>query len=268
MKLSTHIDFQNLPNTRDLGGMPAADGKVVAPGRLLRSGMLFNASPDDLHVLLDRYRVRTVIDLRSPQELVEQPDPQEQMPGVRFVHLPLSVGNAPGVERNKGALSKLSSAYKLMRGPVPAIVDMYRDIALGDVSTQGIAQFFRELQSAPDDTAVLWHCTAGKDRVGITTFLLETVLGVPQQVAEADYELTNRYTAAMEQDLRERIDPQGTGRMEKVIKVINAADPRYLQGALKAIDKQCGSMEAYLRDKLGITPDVQAALRDKFLVSE
>ena len=34
------IDFEELPNTRDLGGLIGVDGRRVKPRRLLRSGAL------------------------------------------------------------------------------------------------------------------------------------------------------------------------------------------------------------------------------------
>ena len=34
------IVLEGLPNTRDLGGIPASDGRVVASARLIRSGAL------------------------------------------------------------------------------------------------------------------------------------------------------------------------------------------------------------------------------------
>ena len=43
-----HIEFEGLPNTRDLGGMPAADGKRIRSRRLLRSGLLAPATCTDL----------------------------------------------------------------------------------------------------------------------------------------------------------------------------------------------------------------------------
>ena len=39
-----HIPFEGLHNTRDLGGMPTADGRTIAPAKLLRSGALHKAS--------------------------------------------------------------------------------------------------------------------------------------------------------------------------------------------------------------------------------
>ena len=46
---------------------------------------------------------------------------------------------------------------------------------------------------------MLIHCTAGKDRTGITTAFVLSILGVPEEVIIADYLLTNR-------DVRRQVD--------------------------------------------------------------
>ena len=43
-----HIPFEGLHNTRDLGGMPTADGRAIVPAKLLRSGALHKATEQDL----------------------------------------------------------------------------------------------------------------------------------------------------------------------------------------------------------------------------
>ena len=48
-----HIELEGLPNTRDIGGIRAADGRYVKHARLLRSGALAGATERDLEVLLD-----------------------------------------------------------------------------------------------------------------------------------------------------------------------------------------------------------------------
>ena len=41
------IEFDNLKNTRDLGGLVAKDGRTIRSGRLIRSGQLVGLSERD-----------------------------------------------------------------------------------------------------------------------------------------------------------------------------------------------------------------------------
>ena len=63
---SRHLEFDRLPNTRDLGGMTAYGGRTIMPGRLVRSGQLFDITSSDSEKLSDL--VDTVVDFRTEQE--------------------------------------------------------------------------------------------------------------------------------------------------------------------------------------------------------
>ena len=57
------------------------------------------------------------------------------------------------------------------------IRDRYRSLVTHDYSIAHYRQFFAHLL-AQTDGALLYHCSAGKDRVGVGTMLLLTALGV------------------------------------------------------------------------------------------
>src|ERR1700733_15527869 len=56
-------------NTRDVGGLPATDGRHTVSRRLLRSDNLQDLSAEDVRRLIDDYGVRTVADLRADIEI-------------------------------------------------------------------------------------------------------------------------------------------------------------------------------------------------------
>ena len=60
------MNFEGLPNTRDLGGMRTADGRAIRPGKLIRSGALIEARGGDLAKLAEL--LDTVVDFRTPKE--------------------------------------------------------------------------------------------------------------------------------------------------------------------------------------------------------
>ena len=80
------IDFDKLPNTRDLGGMVGAGGRRVKHGLLLRSGTLGFGFPADIDRLRDDYDLRLVVDFRNLIELSELPDPMDLIPAARYLH--------------------------------------------------------------------------------------------------------------------------------------------------------------------------------------
>jgi protein tyrosine/serine phosphatase len=68
-RLSRHLEWDGCLNARDLGGIPTLDGGETQWQSVIRAdylGRLSGAGQQSMH----DYGVRTVIDLRSPQELV------------------------------------------------------------------------------------------------------------------------------------------------------------------------------------------------------
>ena len=260
-----HIELEGLPNTRDIGGIRAADGRCVKHARLLRSGALAGATERDLKVLLDDFDVRTVIDLRTEEERREKPDPEDGLEGVRFEDAPVLNTSTLGVTREGGIKGALKMLRAVQDDPAQIMMDIYERMVLDEASQRGFASFFDDVLDTPDG-AVLWHCTIGKDRAGLAAMLLLHVLGASHEDILRDYEATNRYVASRTEDIMDALATYHlAGKLDKSIQVINAADPRFLRAALDAIDREFGGLGAYVEKALGITDEKRDALRARYL---
>ena len=154
---------RKVKNFRDLGGIPAADGKRVCYGKLYRSGHLGKIKPQVAEKLRDRKGLRTVIDLRAPAELSHKRDIVPE--GVDYLHIPpLTDEQNPAVTRHTGP-SILKKIMKVEGGARTYLSDTYRTMISSEPSLEALREFFRILLE--DDGAVLWHCTQGKDRTGV-----------------------------------------------------------------------------------------------------
>lgn len=242
------IVFEGLHNTRDLGGLPAGMGHVRAR-RLLRSGMLAPATAGDLAVLRDAYDVRLVVDLRTDEEATRWPDPMEFLPEARLVRLP--VFRAPSGGDAQEAIRALGEKLKSGELDIADLfADLYPRFVLGEDGIAAYHGLFRELLCL-EEGAALWHCSAGKDRCGMASVLVETALGVPWDLIEKDYLATN-----------ELIEAKGAAQN---MFDVGGVDARYLRAALDAIDKAYGSLDAYLADTLGVDEAARSELRRKFV---
>ena len=54
------IELQKPKNTREFGGYPAVDGRVVRHNMLIRSGQLSKATDNDIKTLTEKYNLKTV----------------------------------------------------------------------------------------------------------------------------------------------------------------------------------------------------------------
>lgn len=239
------IDFEGLPNTRDLGGLPAADGRRVRRGRLLRSGTLYFATAADRRRLLEEYRLRAVVDLRGEDELAEYPDGMELMPAVRYVHADALKGTVAGISQNAEARAQLEAARVDDDDPARFMEMVYPHILLGE---SGIAAYRALLRCVLETTdgAVLWHCHFGRDRCGMGSMLVEAALGVPTEAVEEDYLATNRFNP---DPADERTD----------------ANLRFIRAAVAAVTREFGGVMGYVREALGVTDADVAELRGRYL---
>ena len=261
MQVSAKIDFANLNNTRDLGGMLAADGRRIAPGRLIRSGHLFFASERDadrLSALVDE-----VVDFRTDGERAEKPDPE--LAFVTFHHIPIFGKTTAGVTREESVdWHSLEGLLGDADGARDYMCRAYGNFVDGELARAGYRRFL-ELLAAPREGALLWHCTAGKDRAGFASVIVQEILGVPRDAIMADYLYTNECLAEEVASLRVMLRGWVTGGVEEVsdeaVGYLFGAHREFLEAAYARAEESYGSFERYLADGLGVTPEMVDDLR-------
>ena len=113
------------------------------------------------------------------------------------------------------------------------------------------------------DSAVVIHCTAGKDRTGVSTALFLTVLGVNRDIIEADYLLTN-LDVPRQADFVERTTGYPDG-MDREDMLIHAGVPETaMRDFLDGVEAEWGGILEYL-SSAGITEAQMEAVRQRFL---
>jgi len=81
--VARHCAWEACYNIRDLGGYPTRDGSQTRWRALVRADDLSRLTPIGRRALL-AYRIRTIVDLRSPAEVAHAPHPfAHNEPGMR-----------------------------------------------------------------------------------------------------------------------------------------------------------------------------------------
>lgn len=233
-----HIHLEAAFNVRDLGGYPTSLGTTTRWRSLLRADALHLLTPGDIDRLL-AMDLRTVIDLRSEAEIASQPSVFSRHEEVHYLHIPLFDGLAPAdaMFRDKGLID-LSERYI-------AAVETCRPALLG------VAKAIAE---APDG-AVLFNCTAGKDRTGIVAAMLLSIAGVSAEDIAIDYALTGEIAAPLMAQLREQAILRGLE--EAMATRLLSSDRTAMEAFLRYIDESHVSFRNYL----GNDADQQALVR-------
>ena len=183
----SRISMQSLPNTRDLGALETEDGRHILPKRLLCSGSLYHISITDQDMLTHEYHLSTVVDFRTRMECLEKPD--TIIEGVQYHEIPIVDEETLGITRS-GSPTELLRNFKEI--PEEFMLKQYESLVHDEYSIKQYARFLDVLLHQ-NEGAVLWHCSAGKDRVGVGTALLLCALGVPKKTIYEDFMKTNMY---------------------------------------------------------------------------
>lgn len=261
------IQLQSLPNTRDLGALVTEDGRHILPRRLLRSGSLYHISLTDQDVLTEEYRLTEVIDLRTKQEILEKPD--TVMEGVTYHEIPIIDEETLGISQE--GLSRSANLLKLMQNrnmmPEEFIESQYRNFVTDQYSVKQYARFM-DILLHHEEGAILWHCSAGKDRVGVGTALLLSALGVPREVIREDFLKTNLYLEEEMQHMVRYLETKTIvdSKVMDKIRILYKVKGEYLDTVFETIDQEYGSIDYFMKKALYLNPRAVDTLKNKYLV--
>ena len=93
---------RRIANFRDLGGIVGHNGRRIRPGMLYRSGHIARLTEHDAQLLIKRYGIEAVVDLRSDSEQIEKPD--VIIKGIEYLYaLPCRIRRIPRSTRTTAA---------------------------------------------------------------------------------------------------------------------------------------------------------------------
>ena len=263
------IKLEKVTNARDLGGIKSKYG-VVKYNKLLRSGHLGVATDADCDVLTNKHNLRRIIDLRTDTEIANTPD--AHIEGVDWVNISIIAATTFGItyEKSDGAtIAKMIDAgiaRMIARGETPSdhMRILYKNFVANDYSHHGYGKFLKLLANEPIEGATLWHCSAGKDRVGTCTALLLHCLGVSNDDIMHDYLLTNEMNKAHTESILNKVRPYVTDEVYELEKTMVLVDESYLVSFWNEIEKRFGTVDAFIAH-CGVTDEDIAKLRKNYL---
>jgi protein-tyrosine phosphatase len=234
-------------NVRDLGGLPTEDGGRIAPGALVRGDNARRLSDEAWRAVIE-HGVRTVVDLRFPEELAA--DPPRDLP-VNAVHVSvLGRADPQYAEELDAWLAGLPDEVAHTREAYLEFLERNR---------QAFARAVSAVATAPPG-GVLVHCMEGKDRTGLVVALLLRLAGVPPDEIAADYALSaERLTPVFAPWLDEATDDAQRERRRRIASTPAAA----MVEVLEELDQRYGGVEGYLRAPGGVSEEELRAARTR-----
>lgn len=262
------ITMQGASNARDLGGIVTPYGKIKTQ-RLIRCGHLHKITEQDVQIL-QQNKLQRVVDLRTELEQAKSPD--VIINGVQYVTNTIISATTFGITYEKssgeeiGEMLQAGIARMQARGEDPKchLEILYRMFVNQQVSLVGYGSFLKLLANNPVDGATLWHCSAGKDRVGTCTALLLHCLGASREQILADYMLTNEQNKPFLDMVMSKI--RGTLNDEQIslIQGMLSVKESYLQSFWTEIEQHYGNVDNFII-ACGVTQTDIAKLRENYL---
>ncbi|EGC36749.1 hypothetical protein DICPUDRAFT_91774 [Dictyostelium purpureum] len=139
------------------------------------------------------------------------------------------------------------------------IIEMYKLTLI--YTKEEILTIFRILKN-PDNYPIMYYCSLGKDRTGMVTALLLSVLGVPRDYIVEDYAKSEVNIAPFMEQIRRYFTRVGLAKEEFV-----RSHRWTMEGLLSWVDKMYGSVSGYL-DNIGFSCAEQDELRANLIVSK
>lgn len=264
--------LQGAPNARDIGGIETTDGRVLRKNRLIRSGMLARLTDADVNYL-KAAGLNTVVDFRTSAERIQKPD--RVIEGVSYIVCPMMEDKTDGITRDKPetadeeAKRTVAMAQRLMsrtgRDGRAQMRSLYPVLVTLEHSVQHYRKFF-EILLAHEEGALLYHCTMGKDRVGVATALILSALGVSRDTIVTDYMITKERcapgTKILIENCRRYTDDES---VLDFIACLDTVQPDFIGAAFDTIEREHGGMDSFLRNELAMDDEKFERLRELYL---
>lgn len=247
------LNLSGVHNFRDYGGYAVTGGGTVKRRMLFRSGQHTGASDADLEAIaaLD---LRYIIDMRGNGERESYPCRRHPEFGGEVVFYDgETAALAPHVEAARDALDETAAHAKMEA--------LYANLPFRAPLIAILKRYFEALAKGEGPSLV--HCLAGKDRTGMAVALLHHALDVHPDDAMEDFLLTNTAgdldarVAAGAETIRAKWGPIA----DSTIRILMGVDARYLSAMRKSVEREHGSLDAFLADVLEVDGARRDALR-------
>lgn len=216
-------------NTRDIGGYPLNGGGETAYGRFIRSDVPFKLSEKDMQKIKN-FGIEAVIDLRTEEEAKRRISSLYNVKGIKYCNFSL-------IGRNS-----------IPKNPEDVAPSYFNMISTGEAVKSVFKQIF------DCEKAVLFNCTAGKDRTGVISALLLLLAGARKEDIVADYMLSYSYLY----DVIKKYENDNPDAAAYIVE----PQPKYILGFLERFNDSFGTAENYF-SVMGFGEDKVKALKNR-----
>lgn len=233
------LPVDSIENCRELGGYDTRYGQQTRWHSFVRSSDMSKLTREDAS-FLEAYGVKTVIDLRGPDEIATHQNPLADESFCRYHNVPLITGQITDIARWTTANVFVGDFYVELLESNDAVVKIFNIIA------------------DAEEGCIVFHCQGGKDRTGILAMLLLGLVEVDRRDIVSNYEVTYTYLETLHQ--------YESPRYGNIPKEFLYSDRTYILRAYEHILHTYQSVERYLLAK-GVEAEAVARVKRRLVGS-
>lgn len=218
-------------NFRDVSGYRNQYGQIMKKNKIFRGASLNMITLEDAVYMENDLHIRYILDYRDEKESLMAKD-------ICFPHAvyerigALQVSQATEQGFDFGTMLKGEMSLDKIKFLIDYISEGYRGMAFNNPAYHRLFELLLR-----NDGHVYFHCTAGKDRTGVSAFLIMMALGMSEEDGINEYLLSNEYLKAYNDafceklnislDMREYCDPLLYVQKENMMLLINSIKEKY-----------------------------------------
>ena len=232
------LSINSVSNFRDV-----AIGPKMKKNLLFRCAKLSTLNSEDI-VKLENIKPYAIIDFRDPKEIKKAPDNLSDNLFKKYVSLPISANTLNRMVSEKNIQGDNRLTYeKVMEESYKLYLNNHKHVW---------KEFINILLNS-NSNPIIFHCSAGKDRTGIASYIIQSLLNSSIELIYENYLLSNQLlssiAATAEQTTSSKNDDLKITNV--MLKALGKVQKSYLNSAIYEIKEKYQTLEMYIFNELG-----------------
>ena len=233
------ISIESVSNFRDV-----SVGSKMKKNLLFRCAKLSTLNDRDICVL-ENLNPHAIIDFRDPKEIKKAPDNLSAKLLKKYINLPISAST----------LSRMAAQKEIDGDSVESYEKVMEDSYRMYINNHKVVwtKFFQILIKSKK-LPIIFHCSAGKDRTGIASFMIQSIFKNPMDLIFENYLISNDLLTIKAATAEQSTNSSNQDSLvtKNMLSTLGKVQQSYLNAAIDEIDKKYSSLENYFISQLGL----------------
>ena len=245
------LTINSVANFRDV-----AIGSKMKTNLLFRCAKLSTLNQEDI-INLETLNPSAIIDFRDPKEINKAPDNLSNTLLSKYISLPISASTLGRMVTQKKIDGDNVRTYeKVMEESYKLYINNHKHVW---------KEFIKILLNS-DNNPVIFHCSAGKDRTGIASIIIQRILNSSMELIYKNYLLSNKLltTKAATAEQTTTSSSDNLQVTKTMLSTLGKVKKTYLLSAINEIESKYKTLENYIIKELHFDRNDIAKLKKQY----